>query len=176
MTETRVTLRPVTKRDRDEFLAAMRRSIALHEPWISPPINREMFHSYLKRAERDDHAGLLVIDRASEAIVGCININNIIRGSFLSATLGYYAAAPFAGRGYMREGLELVVRHAFRNIGLHRLEANIQPENKRSIDLVKSCGFHKEGTSPRYLFIDGAWRDHDRWARLDDRPSLYAAP
>ena len=175
MTETRVYLRSVTKRDRDDFVAAMRMSMALHEPWISSPSNREMFNSYLKRVERDDHAGFLVIDQASEAIAGCININNIVRGSFLSATLGYYVTAPFAGRGYMHEGLKLLVEHAFRNMGLHRLEANIQPENQRSIDLVKRCGFHWEGLSPQYLFIAGTWRDHERWTRLDDRPSLHAS-
>ena len=131
-----------------------------------------MFSNYLKRVQREDHAGLLVIDRASNAIAGCFNINNIVRGSLLSASLGYYVTAHFAGRGYMREGLRLVVEHAFSHLGLHRLEANIQPENTRSIELVKRCGFAKEGVSPRFLFLDGAWRDHERWTRIDRRTTL----
>ena len=176
MTDPRVYLRPVTRKDRDEFVAAMRDSAALHEPWISSPASRERFNRYLKRMERGDHAGLLVIDKASGLIAGCFNINNIIRGSFLSASLGYYVTAPFAGRGYMREGLTLVVQHAFGKLGLHRLEANIQPDNKRSIKLVKRCGFEKEGVSRRYLYIGGAWRDHERWARLDNRTTLHAVP
>ena len=175
MSDSRVYLRPVSRKDRDEFIAAMRDSASLHKPWIVSPTSREMFYSYLKRVERHDHHGLLVIDRATDAIAGCININNIVRGTFLSATLGYYVTLPFAGRGYMREGLELAVEHAFRKLGLHRVEANIQPENRRSIDLVQQCGFRKEGVSPRYLFIAGAWRDHERWARLDSRPSLHPA-
>ena len=175
MNEFRVYLRPVSRRDRDEFIAAMRDSASLHNPWIISPTSREMFNAYLKRVERHDHDGLLVIDKASDAIAGCININNIIRGTFLSATLGYYVTAAFAGRGYMREGLALAVEHAFRNLGLHRLEANIQPENQRSIELVRHCGFRKEGLSPQYLFIAGAWRDHERWTRLDSRPSLHPA-
>ncbi len=176
MTESRVKLRLVTKKDREEFVATMRLSAGLHEPWIIAPTNRDMFNRYLKRMERDDHVGFLVVDRVSDAIAGCINVNNIIRGSFLSASLGYYAAAPFAGRGYMREGLALVTHFAFTKLGLHRLEANIQPANRRSIELVRSCGFEKEGVSPHYLFIDGAWRDHERWARLDKRCSLHFKP
>jgi len=172
MSEPRVYLRPVSRRDRDEFIAAMLDSVSLHKPWIVTPTSREMFNAYLKRVERDDHEGLLVIHRATDAIAGCININNIIRGTFLSATLGYYVNASFAGQGYMREGLNLVVEQAFSNLGLHRLEANIQPENKRSIELVKGCGFRHEGISARYLYIAGAWRDHERWTRLDSRTSL----
>ena len=176
MSESRVKLRLVTKQDRDEFIATMRGSADLHAPWIITPTSRDMFNRYLKRMEREDHIGLLVVDKDSGVIAGCININNIIRGSFLSASLGYYAAASFAGRGYMREGLALAVKFAFTRLGLHRLEANIQPANTRSIELVKSCGFEKEGLSPQYLFIDGAWRDHERWALLDRRPSLHFKP
>jgi ribosomal-protein-alanine N-acetyltransferase len=64
----------------------------------------------------------------------------------------------------MTEALRLVVRYAFSGLGLHRLEANIQPGNAASIRLVQRCGFRNEGYSPHYLFIDGAWRGHERWA------------
>ncbi|MCZ0945326.1 MAG: GNAT family protein [Gammaproteobacteria bacterium] len=168
----RVYLRPVNRRDRDEFIAVMRRSASLHEPWIHPPITREAFSRYLKRLEQGDHVGLLVIEKETDAIVGCFNINNIVRGSFLSASLGYYAAQPYAGRGYMQEGLEQVITWAVEKLGLHRLEANIQPRNQRSIALVRRCGFKREGVSPDYLFIAGAWRDHERWTWLDRRHGL----
>jgi len=172
MSEPRVYLRPVTRRDREEFVAVMRQSSALHEPWIRAPTTRDAFSRYLKRTERDDHVGLLVIEQATDSIAGCFNLNNIVRGSFLNASLGYYVAKPYAGRGYMREGLEQVIRWAVEKLGLHRLEANIQPRNERSIALVRRCGFEREGLSPGFLFIAGAWRDHERWTWLDRRPGL----
>jgi ribosomal-protein-alanine N-acetyltransferase len=64
----------------------------------------------------------------------------------------------------MSAGVRLAVDHAFHHLGLHRLEANIQPDNQASIHLVKKLGFRKEGFSPRYLRINGDWRDHERWA------------
>ena len=75
----------------------------------------------------------------------------------------------------MSEGLRLVIGHAFAQMGLHRVEANIQPGNLASIALVRRCGFKKEGFSPRYLKIFGEWRDHERWALLADDPRAEAA-
>lgn len=169
----RVYLRQVARRDRQEFLALMQQSKHLHDPWIQPPLSSLSFHNYLARTHRDDHEGLLVCRRDGDEIVGVININNIIRGSFLSASLGYYVGAPFAGCGYMREGLDLVKHYAFHDLGLHRLEANIQPENTASITLVKRCSFIYEGMSPAFLYIAGRWRDHERWTAYDPRPTLH---
>ena len=109
---------------------------------------------------------LLVCREEDGAIAGVYNISQIFYGPLRSAYLGYYGFEPFAGRGYMREGLQLALRHAFGPMGLHRLEANIQPENRPSIALVSGAGFRLEGLSPRYLKIAGRWRDHERWAIL----------
>ena len=85
---------------------------------------------------------------------------------FLSAYLGYYAFVPYAGRGLMKDGLALVITYAFTGLKLHRVEADIQPGNRASKALVKTLGFRREGLSPRYLKINGRWRDHERWAIL----------
>lgn len=171
--ESRVYLRAVMRRDRSEFLALMQQSKGLHDPWIQPPLSSLGFHNYLARTHRDDHEGLLVCRREVDDIVGVINVNNIVRGSFLSASLGYYVGAPFAGQGFMSEGLEQVKRYAFQELGLHRLEANIQPGNLASIALVRRCAFQYEGLSPAFLYIAGEWRDHERWTAYDPRPTLH---
>jgi ribosomal-protein-alanine N-acetyltransferase len=107
---------------------------------------------------------LLVCRRADGVILGVVNVSEIVRGALRSAYLGYYAFEPHAGAGYLTEGLGLVLRHAFRRLGLHRLEANIQPANTPSRRLARRLGFRKEGFSPRYLKVGGRWRDHERWA------------
>jgi ribosomal-protein-alanine N-acetyltransferase len=128
------------------------------------PETSEAYASYLERARRDTAAFYLAHRREDDAIVGFLNISEIVRGRLQSAFLGYGAVAEFAGRGYLTEALRLTLAQAFGPLRLHRLEANIQPGNTASIALVERCGFEREGFSPRYLKIGGRWRDHERWA------------
>ena len=122
------------------------------------------FQLMLSRAAGDDFVSLLARRRDTRALVGFLNISSIVRGPFQSAFLGYGAFDGEAGRGYMTEALELTLAHAFGPLKLHRLEANIQPGNARSIALAARCGFVREGFSERYLKVGGRWRDHERWA------------
>ncbi len=163
-----VFLREPGPQDCEAFVAAVQRSRSLHQSWVSPPDNPQAFGVYLERLATDYHYGFLVIRRSDEQFVGLINLNNVIRGAFQSAFLGYYAFKPLAGQGLMGQGMRLVIRHAFAKLKLHRLEANVQPANLRSIGLLRKCGFHREGFSPRYLKVAGQWRDHERWAILCD--------
>ena len=142
---SRVYLRKVRSSDRLEVIERVAEGQSLLSPWISASTTARDFRHYLRRTQRDDHEGLLVCRLDSDETASVINLNNIVRGSFLSASLGYYAMARHAGQGYMQEGLELVKNYAFRELGLHRIEANIQPTNQRSINLVKRCGFVREG-------------------------------
>jgi ribosomal-protein-alanine N-acetyltransferase len=164
--EYRVNIRPPTQADCAAFLAAVRRSRNLHHPWVEAPPTRKAFMAYVKRVSSDSHRGFLVIRHDGEGLVGVINLNNLIRRAFHNAFLGYYSFRPHAGQGMMYEGMQLVLRHAFGVLKLHRLEANIQPGNAASIALARKCGFVCEGFSPRYLKVHGRWRDHERWALL----------
>ncbi|WNM33545.1 GNAT family protein [Streptomyces sp. Li-HN-5-11] len=161
----RVGIRHFTQEDGAEFTARVRESKALHHPWLFPPATAEAYTAYAGRLIEDPtKAGFLVCEKHDGAIAGFVNINNIVEGAFQSGAVGYGAFAHAAGRGLMREGLDLVVGHAFGALGLHRLEINVQPSNTASIALARACGFRLEGFSPNMLFIDGAWRDHERWA------------
>ena len=164
----RVHLRPLDPADEAEFLRLVHRSRTLHRPWSHPPATPDDFRELA--ASRPGDARLVICRNDDAAIVGYFSLGQIFYGHFRNAYLGYYAFEPYAGHGYMREGLELVLRHAFGALKLHRVQASIQPENERSIALVRSAGFRKEGLSLRYLKIGGRWRDHEHWAiTIEDR-------
>lgn len=162
----RVYLRPPAQADQREFVNLMRKSRSFHRPWASAPTDEERFAAYLVDARRPDFEAMLVCRYEDRAIVGFFNLSQITRGYLQSAYLGYAVGKPYAREGYMREGLEIVLRHAFQTLRLHRIEANIQPGNHASVALARGGGFRREGFSPRYLKIGGRWRDHERWAML----------
>jgi [ribosomal protein S5]-alanine N-acetyltransferase len=120
--------------------------------------------AYINRCQREDVEGSLICCPTTQEIVGVVNLSQIFYGPFQNAYLGYYADVNFAGKGLMLEGMRLVIDHAFQKLRLHRLEANIQPQNTASINLVRRLNFTKEGFSERYLKVNGTWRDHERWA------------
>lgn len=162
----RVDIRPLAASDEVEFVAAVRRSRVLHKSWVSAPADAAQFACHLARFDPPSDFAFVVYQKDSGELVGAIHLTNVVYGLFRSGYLGYFAFAGFEGRGYMKQGLKAVVRHAFSILKLHRLEASIQPGNHASIGLVRACGFRKEGFSPRYLKIAGRWRDHERWAIL----------
>lgn len=161
-----VYIRAPVPSDATAFLSAVRESRSLHYPWASAPDTAAKFHAYLRRMAPPVNYSFLVCRCDSDAIVGVVNLTNVVRGVFQSGYLGFYAFAGHQRQGLMKQGLRAVVSHAFKSLKLHRLEANIQPGNVASIALVSSCGFNEEGYSPRYLKLGGRWRDHQRWAIL----------
>lgn len=166
----RVVLRRPGGRDLVALVALARASRALHRPWVYPPATPVAVARWLGRVRTARRRSFLVCRRADGAIAGVITVSEIVRGALQGAFLGYYAFGPSAGQGYMTEGLALVVRHAFTRLGLHRVEANVQPGNGPSKALLRRLGFRREGFSPRYLKVGGRWRDHERWALVrEDR-------
>ena len=164
----RTRIQPPEAADEEALLAAMRDSTGLHHPWVSAPKNHEGWERYMKRLRRANEAGFLIKRIEDDVICGVINLNIITYEALCSAYVSYFAVLAQAEKGYMKEGMLQVIRHAFDELGLHRLEANIQPGNLASIGLARSTGFEYEGFSPRFLKINGVWCDHERWAVLSD--------
>ncbi|MCF2534076.1 GNAT family N-acetyltransferase [Yinghuangia soli] len=160
----RVELHPLSTADQQEFCALVQASAELHHPWMQLPATEPDFHTWMTRFEDGSNLGFLIRVRDTGAAAGMININSVIRGRYQGASLGYAAFAPSAGHGYVSEGVAAALHYAFTELRLHRLEANIQPANTASLALVRRLSFHYEGLSPAYLYINGAWRDHERWA------------
>ena len=168
----RVYIRRVVSKDRAQLLRLARVNQEFHQPWMNPPLTRYAFWIYLKRTHREDTEGLVCCLRENHQIVGAINLNDITRGSLLSASIAYYADAEHSRMGYMTEALNLALEHSFLNLGLHRIEAMIQPGNTRSRDLAQRCGFHNEGLAKQFQYINGIWCDHERWVKIARESSM----
>ena len=145
------------------FLESVARSTALHDRWVLPPSTPDAFRDFVAKYGGDSNISYVAVQEDAD-LIGCINLSEIVRGPFQSAFLGFYGFVPFAGKGLMKHALRLVLAEAFTTHALHRLEANVQPDNERSKGLVRSLGFRCEGYSRRYLKIGGQWCDHERYA------------
>ena len=156
-----VVLRKPRIEDKAEVESCYSKSVSIHGPWVYPP---NSYDSYLA-----DEGRYFLCLKETGSIVGTFNISGIVRGYFQSGYLGYEVFYPYNGKGYMAEGISLLLKEAFSVLNLHRLEANIQPENTNSIKLVSKAGFVKEGFSQSYLNIGGlGWKDHERWAIVNN--------
>jgi len=169
-----VLLRPYRRSDARDWSAVRRANegwLAQWEPtpygsWyeLNAPSAFRAVYADLRRAARHGVAmpfAVCLVDGAGGArLVGQLTLGNIVRRAFCSAYAGYWIDAAVAGRGVMPTAVALAVDHAFRFGGLHRIEVNIRPENRASRRVVEKLGFREEAYHPRYLHIDGAWRDH----------------
>jgi len=165
-----VRIRPPRFEDATELLALRNESRAYLEKWEPVPepgfdaFGSAWFARYFASSTSERSRRFLIVGVDDGRIVGQVGLSEIIRGALQQAFVGYWIGEAYAGRGFMTRGVRLVVRHAFEELGLHRLEANVQPNNAPSIRVLEKSGFRREGFSPRYLQIAGAWADHERWA------------
>lgn len=165
----RVRVAPVTRADLEPYRQAVEASRARLASWN--PVDPEDLERHL-RFQSSGHRTFIVraLDPGDgHGIVGRVNVTGVVRGRAYSAQLGYDAYDPYAGTGLFAEGLRLVVGVALapepQGIGLHRLEAAVQPGNVTSAGLLRSLGFRRRGEWPDYLWLpdehgDSAWRDH----------------
>lgn len=159
-----IFLRYVTHDDFEEMIALFKSSRKFYRGLINPPQNFESFKVYVDRNLDEANECFVICQNVDNKIVGAINLTQIFCKSFQNAYLGYSLGVNFTGKGYMTEAVELILQFAFKNLKLHRIEANVQPLNSASINVLRRCGFTKEGFSKKYLKISGKWCDHERWA------------
>jgi ribosomal-protein-alanine N-acetyltransferase len=174
-----VKLRPLRLRDASDWRLTRMLNREWLEPWeattpgAAPADAGRGYGDAVRALRRDARLGLcypfalLVADR----FAGQVTVGAIARGSANSAYLGYWIGRPYAGRGIMPTALAMVIDHCFADAGLHRVEANIRPENAASRRVVEKLGFRLEGTRDRYIHIAGGWRDHLSYAlTVEDVP------
>jgi [ribosomal protein S5]-alanine N-acetyltransferase len=176
ITGPRIDLRPLKASDWDGWHAVRTRSRDWLEPWEplgdpgapDPVTDAEAFRARCGAWERQRHFdaayGYGIFLRSNAEFVGEVSLGSVQRGPFQSANIGYWIDEANAGLGLMPEAVALLIRHAFEELGLHRVEAAIVPRNARSRRVVDKLGLREEGTSDRFLQIRGVWEDHVRYA------------
>ncbi len=177
----RVRVALVAGADAAALLAFHTRNRDHLKPWM-PPLPADFYRPRYWRLWAAEARPLFDQDRAVRlairpdggadgAIIGQINLSNIVRGPLQACHLGYHIDRDAEGGGLMHEAMQLVTAWAFGRMGLHRLMANYQPGNARSAGLLEHLGFEVEGFAKAYLFIDGAWRDHVLTALTNPDPT-----
>lgn len=174
-----VEVRPLRARDGAAWSEVRTRNERWLSPWEGrPPSQRPLawsvrngpavFTAMLRTQRREARAGrMLPFGIAVEGrLRGAVTVAGVTRGAYDGAHVGYWLDEQVAGGGVMSTALALVLDHCFGPVGLHRVEANVRPENAASLRVVRRLGFAEEGLHRRYLFIDEAWRDHLSFALL----------
>ena len=174
LTEGAVSLRPLRQRDAREWRAVRARNAEWLRPWEAtspePAVDAPPTYSAMVRrlkAEAREGRTMPFVIAFGDVLVGQRTVGGIAWGSLRSAHIGYWVDQRVAGRGIMPTAVAMATDHCF-DVGLHRIEINIRPENLASRRVVEKLGFRPEGMRPRYLHIDGDWRDHLSFALTAD--------
>ena len=171
LTSGEVTLRPLRVSDANVWADVRRRNASWLVPWdatVPPggearPTTFRQLVRRLRRMARDGTTMPFAIE-VDGRFAGQLTVNNIVRGSAMFCSMGYWLDREVAGRGVMPRAVAMAIDHCFFTAGLHRVEIAIRPENTNSLRVVEKLGIREVGYAPRYLHIDGAWRDHRLYA------------
>jgi len=161
---SRVEISKLYPEDENLFLEMAYKSKAFHAPWVFPAIDSSAFKELLVRNTQDNFETVVVRPQGIQDIIGIFNLSQIFYHNFQNTIMGCYANIAYHGQGLMREGLLQTVGYTFFRLKLHRIEANIICGNQRSLNLFSKFGFRHEGMSKNYLYVDDAWRDHEKFA------------
>lgn len=171
LTHGDVTVRPLAYSDVDAWRSARSRNESWLRPWEAtvPPGaggRPTTFRALVRRLKRMARTGSTMpfAIEVSGKFAGQVTVNNIVRGSAQFASVGYWIDREYAGRGVTPLAVAMVIDHCFFTAGLHRMEIAVRPENTNSLRVVEKLALHEVGYAPRYLHIDGAWRDHRIYA------------
>ena len=182
LTHGNVTLRPLRLRDHRRWRELRSRNVEWLKPWEGtlPPNTAHpselpnSFSAMVRRQRREAQLGTLLpwLITVDENLAGQITVGGITYGSQRGAYIGYWIDRDHAGRGIMPTAVAMAIDYCFQHLELHRIEINIRPENAASLRVVEKLGLRNEGLSPKYLHIDGAWRDHLRFAVTEDEARM----
>ena len=169
-----VFLRAPVLADFEEWVHLRQESREFLAPWEPlPPANefskfsfRARVKHYQQQAKNDAAYPFFIFHNDQGHLLGAITASNIRRGAAQMCSMGYWIGKPHTRQGYMGHALEALLDHAFKGLGLHRVEAACLPANQASIALLRHCGFSEEGLARKYLNIAGKWQDHLLFARL----------
>lgn len=173
----RLILKVIDKNYAESVLDYYIRNKAFLEEW--EPVKSEAFYTieYHKREldreliniENENCLRLWIFKKDDpEKVIGSVAFNNIVRGAFLSCFLGYKLDSCEINKGYMTEAIQKAIDVIFNEFGLHRIEANVMPKNKRSLRVLEKLGFYNEGLAYKYLRINGIWEDHIHMVMLNE--------
>jgi [ribosomal protein S5]-alanine N-acetyltransferase len=175
-------LRPLRLRDRLQWNRVRNSNLQWLKPWeatlpripgedhgINLPSYFQMMSAYNRegRAQRSISLAIWFEGR----LVGQISMGGIIFGALRGAHIGYWIDQAFSNRGLTTQAVDLLTEYGFSSLLLHRIEINLRPENAASRKVAEKAGYHLEGERPRYLHIDGQWRDHLCFVRENPRIS-----
>jgi ribosomal-protein-alanine N-acetyltransferase len=171
LTSGDVTLRPLRFRDRGQWTRIRNDNRQWLERWeatlpripgVESPVDFPRFFQMVIANSREGRAGrsLSLIIWSNGRLVGQITMGGIIYGALRGAHIGYWIDSAHANQGIMTKAVEMMTRYGFDILRLHRIEINLRPENDASRRVAEKSGYHLEGERPRFLHIDGQWRDH----------------
>jgi ribosomal-protein-alanine N-acetyltransferase len=167
LAKSTVDIRPIEINDELEYLENYRKNKNQLKLWVQVPKNGVEFREYVREMLTDENKAFVAFDKSTKKMCGIVELRDIYMFDFKNSYITYFGFAPNLKKGLMTQAVKLVIKVAFNQLKLHRLEANIQPRNLPSLALASACGFRREGYSPKFIKKNGRWKDHERWAILN---------